>query len=108
MYKIPCKMAQSARGYIGILYLENLGGATLAEHPVIPKIKFLETMLIWVLRPRQRSGKLPKAWFQVSAMIRLCKVVFLKKANPHPYTFTLTSSHLCPHPYILTLTPSRV
>ena len=33
-YKIPCKMAQSARGYIGVLYLENLGGATLAEHPV--------------------------------------------------------------------------
>ena len=29
------KISLSARGYIGILYLENLGGgATLADHPV--------------------------------------------------------------------------
>ena len=35
------------------------------------KMKVLKTMPIWVFRRAQRSGKLPEAWFQVSAKLSL-------------------------------------
>ena len=35
------------------------------------KIKVLETMPIWVFIQKQKSDKLPEAWFQVSSNLRL-------------------------------------
>ena len=42
-------------------------------HPplITPKIKVLEIMPMWVFRQAQKFGKLPEAWFQVSAKLRL-------------------------------------
>ena len=38
---------------------------------ITAKIKVLKTMPIWVFRCAQRSGKLPEAWFRVSAKLTL-------------------------------------
>ena len=47
-------------------------GPPFLPRPLItPKIKVLKTMPIWVFRQAQRFGKLPEAWFQVSAKLRL-------------------------------------